>query len=91
MTFEESRRIFVWRASGSSDGITVNGGKQQKKEEEKSVENTYQTGLCSRRKKEKKKKKKREKKRKSGRDTLNTVQMNATRPRRMKRLTVHDN
>ena len=35
--------------------------------------------------------KEKEKKQKCGRNTLRSVQMNATRPRRMKRLTVHDN
>lgn len=35
MTFDESRRIFVSRTSGSSDEITVNRGKQQKKKKER--------------------------------------------------------
>lgn len=35
MTFDESRRIFVSRTSGSSDEITVNRGKQQKKKKKK--------------------------------------------------------
>lgn len=90
MTFDESRRIFVSRTSGSSDEITVNRGKQQKKKKERKGKKHWKSNSSVWGEREKEEKKKKEKS-KSGRDTLNTVQMNATRPRRMKRLTVHDN